>query len=249
MPSLRIRVGNRVFAPGLVPTLVMLPLLALLLSLGSWQLRRAHEKAVLFDAFARGADATLALPAGATAVPRYAHVVTHGAYLPDRQILIDNMTHAERAGYRVLTPLVRDDGSVVLVDRGWVPLVDGARTRLPDVDVDSEPREIAGRVDDPPRAGIDIDTPLGEGWPRVLSFPKIAQLEHALGRRIYPRIVLLDADRPDGYVRDWQPPGFPPERHVGYAVQWFGLALTLVIIYLVVNLEKSPAMKHPDPLA
>lgn len=239
MPRLRFRVGNRVFAPGLVPTLVMLPLLALLLSLGSWQLRRAHEKAALFEAFARGSDATLPLPAGAAPVPRYAHVVARGAYLPDRQILIDNMTHAERAGYRVLTPLARDDGSIVLVDRGWVPLVDGGRTRLPDVAVGAEPREIAGRVDDPPRAGIDVDSSLGTGWPRVLGFPTIAQLEQVLGRPVYPRIVLLDADRPDGYVRAWQPPGMPPERHVGYAVQWFGLALTLVIIYVVVNLKRS----------
>lgn len=239
MRPLRLRVGNRVFAPGLVPTLVMLPLLALLLSLGSWQLRRAHEKSALFDAFARGTDATVPLPAGDAPVPRYAHVVARGTYLPDRQVLIDNMTHAERAGYRVLTPLLRADGSLVLVDRGWVPLVDGARTRLPDVSVGAEPREISGRADDPPRAGIAVDGSLGAGWPRVLGFPTIAQLEQVLGRPVYPRIVLLDADRPDGYVRAWRPPGMPPERHVGYAVQWFGLALALVIIYVVVNLKKS----------
>lgn len=241
MPLLRLRLGNRTFAPGLVPTLVMLPLLALLLSLGSWQLRRAQEKQALFDAFARGADATVTLPHGYAPVDRYAHVVTRGTYLPDRQILIDNMTHGERAGYRVLTPLQRTDGTVVLVDRGWVPLVGGARDRLPDVAVDAKPREIAGRADDLPRAGIDVDTPLGSGWPRVLSFPKQAQVEQVLERRVYPRIVLLDADRPDGFVRAWQPPGFPPDRHVGYAVQWFGLALTLVIIYLVVNLRKTDA--------
>lgn len=239
MPGLRLRVGNRVFAPRLVPTLAMLPLLALLLSLGSWQLRRAHEKEALFDAFARGADASVVLPEGVGRVPRYAHVRTRGAYLPDRQVLIDNMTHAERAGYRVLTPLVRDDGSTVLVDRGWVPLVDGARTRLPEVAVDGAPREISGRADELPRAGIEVDTPSGSGWPRVISFPKHAQLEQVLGRRLHPQIVLLDPERPDGYVRAWRPPGMPPERHVGYAVQWFGLALTLVILYFVVTLKKA----------
>lgn len=243
VPRLRLRVGNRIFAPGLVPTLVMLPLLALLLSLGSWQLRRAHEKQVLFDAFAHGTDATVPLPPGATPVPRYAHVVARGRYVPDRQILLDNMTHDERAGYRVLTPLVRNDGSTVLVDRGWVPLVDGARSRLPDVSVGAEEREVSGRADDPPRAGIVVDTPDGTGWPRVLAFPRQAQLERVLGRPLHPQLVLLDAERPDGYVRAWQPPGFPPDRHVGYAVQWFGLALTLTIIYFVVNLKKT----DPEP--
>jgi cytochrome oxidase assembly protein ShyY1 len=38
------------------------------------------------------------------------------------------------------------------------------------------------------------------------------------------QVVLLDASEPDGYLRDWQPPGFPPARRIAYAVQWFGLA-------------------------
>jgi surfeit locus 1 family protein len=32
---------------------------------------------------------------------------------------------------------------------------------------------------------------------------------------------------------------FGPERNVGYAVQWFGLAVALLIIYLVVNTRKA----------
>jgi surfeit locus 1 family protein len=52
--------------------------------------------------------------------------------------------------------------------------------------------------------------------------------------------VLLDAGEPDGYLRQWQAPGFPPIHHIGYAVQWFGLALTLFVIYIVTNLRESP---------
>jgi cytochrome oxidase assembly protein ShyY1 len=40
--------------------------------------------------------------------------------------------------------------------------------------------------------------------------------------------VLLDPGEPDGYLRQWQPPGFPPVRHIAYAVQWFSLAAALV---------------------
>ena len=54
-------------------------------------------------------------------------------------------------------------------------------------------------------------------------------------------LVLLDADQPDGYLRQWQPPGFPPLRHTAYAVQWFGLALALGIIYLVTNVRRPEA--------
>ena len=43
----------------------------------------------------------------------------------------------------------------------------------------------------------------------------------------------------DGYVRAWSAPGFPPMRHVGYAVQWFGLAAALLVIYIVTNFRRS----------
>jgi surfeit locus 1 family protein len=52
-------------------------------------------------------------------------------------------------------------------------------------------------------------------------------------------LILLDAGEPDGYVRNWAPPGFPPMRHIGYAVQWFALALTLFVIYVVTNLRRD----------
>ena len=57
-------------------------------------------------------------------------------------------------------------------------------------------------------------------------------------------LVLLDPGEPDGYLRQWQPPGFPPIRHIAYAVQWFSLAAALVVIYIVTNLrraERKPA--------
>lgn len=240
VPQFSVRFGARTFAPGLVPTLIMLPVLALLLGLGTWQLGRSGEKRELFEAFARGADVTVALPPASTPAPRYTHVRLQGAYLPGRQVLLDNMTHDERVGYRVLTPLERSDGETVLVDRGWVPL-GASRSVLPDVTVDATPRAIAGRVDALPRAGIDLESPPGSGWPRVASFPSMAELERALGRPLYPQIVLLDGDQPDGYAREWRPPGLPPERHLGYAVQWYGLATALVVIWIVVNLKRTEA--------
>jgi surfeit locus 1 family protein len=58
-------------------------------------------------------------------------------------------------------------------------------------------------------------------------------------------LVLLDADQPDGYVRIWAPPGFPPMRHTAYAVQWFALALALFVIYLVTNFRRTGGENPP----
>jgi surfeit locus 1 family protein len=71
-----------------------------------------------------------------------------------------------------------------------------------------------------------------------MNFPTHAQLEDAYGRRLGARVLLLDPDMPDGFERRRQPTsGFGPERHLGYAVQWFALAATLVAIYVGVNLQ------------
>ncbi|MEM8984954.1 MAG: SURF1 family cytochrome oxidase biogenesis protein, partial [Pseudomonadota bacterium] len=77
------------------------------------------------------------------------------------------------------------------------------------------------------------------GFPAVVVFPSIADVAAWTGRSLLPWALLLDGDAEDGFAaRDWQPTGLPPERHLGYAVQWFALALTLVILWFVFSLKK-----------
>jgi surfeit locus 1 family protein len=232
----RIRLGRREFAPQLVPTLVAVPLFVLLLALGHWQLNRAAEKQALWDQFARGDAAAMALPGVPPA--RYSRVSVSGHYVPERQFLLDNMVHEGVAGYRVLTPFAWDDGPPVLVDRGWVP-VGPSRSQLPDLSVADGPRTITGRIDLTPRAGATLEAPESFSWPRVLNYPPMAVMERALGRPLYPEIILLDPNALDGYVRDWHAPGFPPARHLGYAATWFALAVTLLILYVSLSLDRG----------
>ena len=56
-----------------------------------------------------------------------------GQYEPGHQFLLDNMSHGGRAGYQVLTPFRLEDGRLLLVNRGWLPLPDERRERLPDL--------------------------------------------------------------------------------------------------------------------
>jgi len=236
-----VRIGNREFAPTVFTTVVTVVLIAALLSLGRWQLERMRVKQALFAALAAGGAATVQLtdvPAGGG--ERYQHVVADGRYESAQQFLLDNMTHTGRAGYRVLTPLLTDAGRIVLVDRGWLPIAT-TRANLPNVAIGEEYRRIVGRLDYLPRAGIELaTTSQNETWPRVLSYPRMSDLSGALQRRIDPQIILLDADQPAGFVREWRPSTFPPERHLGYAVTWFALAAALAVIYLVTNLRQDP---------
>ena len=248
-----IKVGSRIFSPTVFTTLLTIVLIAFLISLGRWQLRRAEEKRVLFDSFAAGADATLSVELSTPPLKRYQHIEAVGHYDQTRQILIDNMFDGERVGYYVITPFALNAGGWVLVNRGWVPL-GSSRAERPAIPVAGNERRIRGRADHMPAPGIQMGTKaeLKPPYPVVAGFPTRAEIARALGESSWTSatdLVLLDPREPDGYVRNWTPPGFPPMRHIGYAVQWFALALTLAVIYIVTNTRKvgAPARESKSP--
>jgi surfeit locus 1 family protein len=239
--------ARRSFAPRPWAVALTVGAVAACLALGTWQIGRAREKQALIDTFDRGGNAAVPLPATAVdTLPRYQRVVTSGHFESGRQILIDNMpSRTGQAGYRVLTPFRRAGGGrVLLVDRGWVPMgVD--RSQLPAVAVTEAERSIKGRLDRLPVPGLRIGparAPDASVWPLVLNFPRTDDLEAALGEPVESRILLLDPDEPDGFERAWRPAvGFPPERHLGYAIQWFALALALLVAFVATSLKpRSP---------
>lgn len=247
-----LRIGSRVFAPRAVSVALAGLGLAAFVSLGYWQLGRAREKQALFDSFMAGSQDTVdATGLGFDELARYQHVRLRGSYDATRQILLDNMPSvAGRPGYRVLTPLARADGhGWILVDRGWVPL-GATREDLPDVAVGVREREVSGILDVLPIPGLRVGpaaSPGAGGWPRVLLFPTEADVESALGVNVESRIVLLDAGAPDGFERKWRPSlGFGPERHLGYAIQWFAFALVTVVLFVALNLRRVGARQESD---
>ena len=177
-----IRIGSRIFEPRLFTTLLTIVLIALLISLGRWQLRRADEKRVLFESFAAGTDATQTIDLRTPPVRRYQHVGASGHYDPTRQILIDNMVHAERAGYFVITPFALAGGGWVLVNRGWVPL-GASRAERPAIPVSSDVRQVRGRADHMPSPGIQMGTKavLAPPYPVVAAFPSRDEIARLLG--------------------------------------------------------------------
>lgn len=238
-----IKIGSRIFAPRLFTTLLTVVVAALLIALGRWQLHRADEKRALFEAFAAGTDTTLPIDASTGKLPRYQHLEAAGHYDQARQILIDNMIESGRAGYFVITPFALAGGGWVLVNRGWVPLGE-SRAERPAIGVGGGERRLRGRANDLPRPGIRMGPTavLSPPYPVVADYPTLGQIQGLLKETAWSRsaeMVMLDAGEADGYVRNWAAPGFPPMRHIAYAVQWFGLALTLLVIYVVTNLHRD----------
>ncbi len=243
MPIVSFRIGRRRFAPSWPMTLLALALCVVFIRLGSWQWDRGVRRQAEWDAFARGADAPLMLGARQLgSLPRFLRITLAGSWDEDHQFLLDNRSHAGLPGYEVLTPLNLADGRLLLVDRGWVAFT-GSRARLPQIAIHhATPVTLTGRLDNLPAGGLALGhaAPGGDGgWPKVTSFPTFAELNGALGRTAEPWMLLLDPLSPDGYVRDWQPPGLSPLRHWSYAIQWWGFAVTLAVIWGIMSARRQ----------
>jgi surfeit locus 1 family protein len=229
-------------------TLLTALLCVLFVYLGRWQWERGNARQEAWDRFSRGADRVVPLGSQPlSAVPQFQRVSLQGRFDEAHQFLLDNRSYEGRAGYEVLTPLVRAGGDVALIDRGWVPF-SGLRARLPGVAIESHDELIVtGRVAELPSAGLASGraAPSPEGsWPKVTSFPTMTELSQAFGAPLEGRIVLLDSHDPDGYVRDWHPPGLEPTRHWSYAVQWWCFAALALFLWVRLSLRKpqEPAL-------
>jgi surfeit locus 1 family protein len=244
-----VRFRNRIFAPSLLGTVLTAIVLAGLTNLGFWQLRRADEKRELLAAYAAGQGTSVPLTAGnAGVLPRYQQVTASGRYEADRQLLLDNMPSKSGApGFRVLTPFRVDGGNgLVLVDRGWIP-VGPDRSVLPGIEVDGNHREIRAMLDELPRPGVRLgaaDNAAGT-WPKVVNFPQHDELVAMYGEPLLQPLMLLDPAVDAGFERAWEARfGFEPERHVGYAVQWFSLSAALLVLYFVASLRPQNRELH-----
>ncbi len=236
------KIGVFQFSPGFWPSVLFIGFFPLFLALGFWQLERAKEKRAILDEI----DEKLrAYPVAIEKIDEvedvFVSVLLRGHFLGDRQILLDNKVNKGTAGYEVLTPFrLNSNGRLVMVNRGWVPL-GLSRQRLPDVSLaEAVPSEISG-IYTHPSSGFslgDAVDPGQTGWPRILQYIDYPRIEELLGESVLPGVVQIDHNVDANYPKIWQPVVYGPEKHYGYALQWFSVALILFILYTVLNTKK-----------
>lgn len=240
------------FRPPWWAWLAYLPMLALLLNLGTWQLRRAEAKEVMLAtqvkvATAQPQDLQARLLDGQPAQALYGQPVEiSGRYLGSRSFLQDSQVHEGQVGYHLWTPLATDAG-LVLINRGWLAGT-ADRSHLPEFTTPLEPQQLRGLWRALPQPGLylgetDCDRSL---WPRVVQYPRIRELECLLQTPVVDGIVQLAPDQSSGYVREWTAGLMPPAKHYGYAVQWFALALALTVIFIWVNVRRDSARPESE---
>jgi cytochrome oxidase assembly protein ShyY1 len=217
---------------------------ALFAALGFWQSGRADEKAQMLAAreSARAAGPALladALSTDSAALP--VRIEGEVAIRAAPALLLDNQQRDGRVGVRAYALADAEGGGVVLVELGWLPLA--ADRVLPAVDVPAGQRRIEGLLLPWPGQGIRLaDNPWTEGADTVLlAFLDREDVAAHLGVAVWDGILQPEPDPAFGYARDpgLLPDPMPPERHRGYAVQWWGLSLTVIITYLLLALRRK----------
>lgn len=225
-----------------------LPLLALglllcagLAWLGTWQLQRARQKEALLADVQSVLAQRQPQPIQRAPASGYAWVTTTGRFLDAPVLMLDNQRRGREVGVRVLLPFQPDAGQALLVDLGWLPLP--ADRRLPEPVLPAGRHALAGLLAPPPAAGLAMGADHavhGSRW--LLTRVDLPALSVASKLALAPRILRLDPALPIGFARDLDvlPNTLPPERHRGYALQWFGLSATLLALILFLALRPRP---------
>ena len=228
------------FKPGWKLTILCLALLPVLISLGFWQLQRAREKVQILETIAERRAST-PLPfseLSAMESPAYTQVLLRGHYVQGPVVLLDNQIYRGRFGYEWLQPFRLNAGPLVLVSRGWLP---GSlhREELPHLPPVTGERQVRAEVYVPLGEAFTLAEPtLPAGWPKRVQVIDMEALASALNETLYPYVLRVKAEDRTALIAHWQDVNIQPQKHTGYAVQWFAMAITLLIMYLLVGFGK-----------
>ena len=239
------RRGNTVFGWALA-----LLGIALFTRLGFWQLERMHQKQAMLAAVDTVLAERQARPLAAAADPQrvggYDWSSGEGRFVDLPPVLLDNQSRNERPGLRAYRVFQPASGTPLLVELGWLPMP-GDRT-LPPVPLPRGTTRVEGLLAPPPSPGLAKAPAVAQadGTLLAVALRTDALREQLRLAALSPRVLKLDpaaslpAGSPD-YARDLEilPNTLPPDRHLGYAVQWFGLAVAVFATALVVTFRKS----------
>lgn len=238
----KIKIGRFRFGPAIWSTVITLCLIYFMISMGFWQLSRAEYKDNLLDKIAQRKDLR---PVSIEQLPHeekdrlFLPVYVRGSFDTRRQFLYDNRIMSGKAGYHVYTPLQLHTGESILVNRGWVPQ-GKTRQDLPEIPASLTTVEFEGLMDKVPSKGVILSEQVHDeiSWPMVLQYIDTQELEQILGYSLMPMVIWMNSSSEDIFQYELPVLALDSSRNKGYTFQWFAMALTLLIIYIVLNTKK-----------
>lgn len=228
-----------------IATLVAFSAVVIMLILGFWQLdRKAEKEARLAHIESAQGQQSLALQTVLSDPVAYQDFQAHTTgQFANRLFYIDNKLQAGQAGFYVLAPLKTNYG-VLMVNLGWVP-AKHVRGTLPQISfpyTQTELSSIEGIVYIPTHNRLISETNNEIGhFPVLLQQVDLNEIAKHLSTPVLPFVLRLLPEEGSNFVRQWDIITMAPEKHLAYAVQWFGLAVAGLTIYLLSLLKRMQA--------
>ena len=223
---------NKSFNPGVWMTCFVIFFLPILLYLGYWQISRGFEKKAIWEAYSINKTLPPILEKELSLYKKedlfYRSVIIQGSYIND-SFLLDNRVYRSKKGYEIFTPFKSEDQAVYLVNRGWTNNYSDHPFKAP------EGRHVIEGIISPfNKYGLNLSKVETEK-----SFPVVVQeLTHSSASKLLGNnlsiekiVIQLSAASKGSFEPIWGPTELKAPRHWGYAAQWLGLALVLVILY------------------
>ena len=215
----------------LIMTLIVF---ALLINLGLWQSSRAIEKE---QRLSRIASLNTTNPISLQQVVALSNtenindfpVKASGNFEAEKIFLLDNQVSGGRLGYQVLQILTTEK-SAVLVNLGWVQ---GSinRQELPEVSGYSGEISFSSKVRlVEPNIQLMAQDFSSVQWPLRVQQIELDKFSALLDKPLLPFVIYVNETDAIGFKKDWQAIVMPPEKHRGYAFQWFSLAIAWIML-------------------
>ncbi|MEZ8207730.1 SURF1 family protein [Vibrio bivalvicida] len=215
-----------------VVCLITVVAFSILINLGLWQLSRADEKSQIEQKVIQRAQMSpIGLPdltQEQISNPSGVKVVLSAIPVMDKYLLLDNQSVDGKVGYLALQLVKTQSGKYLLLERGYVEAPD-LRSQLPQVDWLNGEHALEGRLYRKSRNPLSKDLHLEQGTMSRIQNLNFAQLEQHWQIELEPFVVQpLVESWP--YIQPWQPVSMNPDKHLGYAVQWFSMAAVLALL-------------------
>lgn len=202
--------------------------------LGNWQMERRDLAVAKIERIeANYESAPVPYDAGDSSFDSYSTdrewtpVVLQGVYDTDNEVIVRNRPLNGRPGYEVLTPLRLDDGTAVIIDRGWLPIGNEQAGRPDTVPAPSDGEvTVIARVR-PGEPAVDRGAPEGQ-IPSINLAGYAERLDYPVQTGAYG---LMASESPAAAVAPVQfpKPSVNEGPHLSYAMQWFAFGVLLFV--------------------
>lgn len=226
-----------------IPLIACAVAVAIGISLGQWQTRRADEKEAIERKLAqREAAPAFNLNSDTPGIDdiEYRKARVTGEFINAWTVYLDNRPYRGVPGFYVLMPFkIAGSNQYILVMCGWAQRDIVNRTKLPNIKTPANMIEIEGIVRRNAGHVLQLGAPERLKPGAIVQNVDVAEFAQASGFALKPFLIEQVSDTGDGLIRDWPRPSIGIEKHRGYAFQWYALAAMAFLFFVVTGLRRG----------